>query len=156
MAEAHESLNANGQKLISFSIAAQEYCVDVMAVREIRGWTMATTLPASPDHVRGIINLRGTVLPIVDLSARLGLGTTESSARNVIIVVEIAGQQVGLLVDAVSEIFTVDPATMQPVPDVGSEAVKRMVRGILPSDGGKLISWIALDNTLIDTHLQAA
>jgi purine-binding chemotaxis protein CheW len=150
------SVAKQGQELISFSIAEQEYCVDVMAVREIRGWTQATTLPASPEHVRGIINLRGTVLPIVDLSARLGLGTTASSARNVIIVVDIGDKQVGLLVDAVSEIFTIDPKTMQPAPDVGSEAVKRMVRGILPAEGGKLISWIALENTLTDDVAQAA
>lgn len=150
------AIDKHGQELISFSIASQEYCVDVMAVREIRGWTQATTLPASPEHVRGIINLRGTVLPIVDLSARLGLGTTASSARNVIIVVDIGAKQVGLLVDAVSEIFTIDPEAMQPAPDVGSEAAKRMVKGILPAEGGKLISWIALENTLTDDIAHAA
>ena len=156
MADVITSDGKRGQELISFSIANQEYCVDVMSVREIRGWTQATTLPASPEHVRGIINLRGTVLPIVDLSARLGLGITESSARNVIIVVDIGEKQVGLLVDAVSEIFTIDPKTMQPAPDVGSEAVKRMVKGILPAEGGKLISWIALENTLTDDVAMAA
>jgi purine-binding chemotaxis protein CheW len=150
------TMGKNGQELISFSIAEQEYCVDVMAVREIRGWTPATTLPSSPEHVRGIINLRGTVLPIVDLAARLGLGTTASSARNVIIVVDIADKQVGLLVDAVSEIFTIDPKTMQPAPDMGSDAVKRLVRGVLPAEGGKLISWIALENTLTDGAAMAA
>ena len=156
MDDAAMSTDKHGQELISFSIASQEYCVDVMSVREIRGWTQATTLPASPEHVRGVINLRGTVLPIVDLSARLGLGTTASSARNVIIVVDIGEKQVGLLVDAVSEIFTIDPRTMQPAPDVGSDAVKRMVKGILPTEGGKLISWIALENTLTDDVARAA
>lgn len=150
------SIDKHGQELISFSIASQEYCVDVMSVREIRGWTQATTLPASPEHVRGVINLRGSVLPIVDLSARLGLGTTASSARNVIIVVDIGDKQVGLLVDAVSEIFTIDPKTMQPAPDVGSEAVRRLVKGILPAEGGKLISWIALENALTDGLANAA
>lgn len=150
MAEAAEISDKNGQKLISFSIAAQEYCVDVMAVREIRGWTQATALPSSPDHVRGVNNLRGAVLPIVDLSARLGLGATTSSARNVIIVVDIEGQLVGLLVDAVSEIFTVNAKDMQPTPDIGSEAVKRMVKGILAAEGGKLMSWVELQSTLKD------
>jgi purine-binding chemotaxis protein CheW len=139
----------HGQELISFSIAGQEYCVDVMVVREIRGWTQVTTLPASPEHIRGIINLRGAVLPIVDLSAKLGLGNTSSSARNVIIVVDIDGSQVGLLVDAVSEIFTVDISTVQPVPDIGSDTTRNMIKGILPAEGGRLMSWIALENSLI-------
>src|SRR6516162_5660498 len=65
------------RELISFRIGEQEFCVDIMSVREIRGWTAATPLPKSPDFVRGVINLRGAVLPIIDLSARLGLGFTE-------------------------------------------------------------------------------
>ena len=73
-----------------------------------------------------------------------------------IIVVDIGEKQVGLLVDAVSEIFTIDPKTMQAPPDVGSEAVKRMVKGILPAEGGKLVSWIALENTLTDDVAMAA
>ena len=96
-------------ELISFRIGAQEFCVDIMAVREIRGWTPATPLPQAPSYVRGVINLRGAVLPIVDLSARLGLGDTEPSVRNVIIVVRIGTRLVGLLVDAVSEILTARP-----------------------------------------------
>ena len=148
MKDAPSMIEKHGLELISFSIAGQEYCVDVLSVREIRGWTQATTLPASPEHVRGVINLRGVVLPIVDLSARLGLGVTNSSARNVIIVVDIEDQQVGLLVDAVSEIFSVDKSAVQPAPDIGSEAVKRMVKGILPAEGGRLMSWIALENTM--------
>ncbi|MBI2718408.1 MAG: chemotaxis protein CheW [Rhizobiales bacterium] len=66
-----ESADGTGHMLISFDIADQGYCLDVMAVRKIRGWTQATSLPASPSHVRGVINLRGTVLPVVDLARRL-------------------------------------------------------------------------------------
>src|SRR5215475_15482288 len=96
---------AGGRELISFRIGAQEFCVDIMAVREIRGWTQATPLPQAPNYVCGVINLRGAVLPIVDLSARLGLGVTQPDVRNVIIVVRIGPRLVGLLVDAVSEIL---------------------------------------------------
>jgi len=138
-----------GQELISFRIGAQEYCLDIMAVREIRGWTPATSLPQAPGFVRGIINLRGTVLPVVDLAARLGLGSTEPSARHVIIVVRIRGRLVGLLVEAVSEILTVDAAAIQPTPDVACDAVKTFIRGILAVDG-RMISWIVLDRILPD------
>src|SRR5690349_10774035 len=90
------------RELIAFRIQDQEFCVDIMAVREIRGWTPATPLPQAPSFVRGVINLRGMVLPIVDLSDRLGLGVTEPSARSVIIVSQVGPQIVGLLVDGVS------------------------------------------------------
>src|SRR4051812_24315234 len=91
-----------GRELISFRIGDQEFCVDIMEVREIRGWTPATALPKAPAFVRGVITLRGAVLPIVALGARLGLGTAEPTARHVIIVAQVQNQVVGLLVDAVS------------------------------------------------------
>src|SRR5690554_684133 len=93
------------RELIAFRIGEQEFCVDIMAVREIRGWTPATPLPRTPDYMKGVINLRGAVLPIIDLSGRFGLGDTEPSARHVIMVVQIDGRMVGLLVDAVSDIL---------------------------------------------------
>ncbi|MET0183546.1 MAG: chemotaxis protein CheW, partial [Caulobacterales bacterium] len=111
-------------ELISFRIDSQEFCVDIMDVREIRGWTAATPLPRSPDFIRGVINLRGAVLPIVDLSARLGLGATEPSERSVIIVVRIGARLVGLLVDAVSDILQTSRSAVQPAPDVSCSAVK--------------------------------
>ncbi|GIK48781.1 MAG: chemotaxis protein CheW [Hyphomonadaceae bacterium] len=134
-------------ELISFRIAEQEFCLDIMAVREIRGWTAATPLPHSPSYVRGVINLRGAVLPILDLKARLGLGVSEPSARSVIIVVHIGARLVGLLVDGVSEILAAERATIQPTPNVGCDTVSRFVRGIIAQDG-RMTSWIALDDIL--------
>ncbi len=134
-------------ELISFRIAEQEFCLDIMAVREIRGWTNATPLPHSPSYVRGVINLRGAVLPIIDLKARLGLGLAEPSARSVIIVVHIGNRLVGLLVDGVSEILAADKATIQPPPNLGCETVSRFVRGIIAMEG-RMISWIGLADIL--------
>lgn len=144
-----------GQELISFRIGEQEFCVDIMAVREIRGWTPATPLPQAPSYVRGVINLRGAVLPIVDLSARLGLGATEPSVRNVIIVVRIGQRLVGLLVDAVSEVLTATAEMIQPTPDVSSDAVKMFIRGILALEG-RMVSWITLDKILPELVAEAA
>ena len=144
-----------GQELISFRSGEQEFCVDIMAVREIRGWTPATPLPQAPGYVRGVINLRGAVLPIVDLSARLGLGATEPSVRNVIIVVRIGTRLVGLLVDAVSEVMTATSDMIQPTPDVSSDAVKMFIRGILALEG-RMISWITLDRILPELEQEAA
>ncbi|MHB8887034.1 MAG: chemotaxis protein CheW [Methylovirgula sp.] len=145
----------DGRELTAFRIGAQEFCVDIMAVREIRGFTPATPLPQSPGFVRGVINLRGAVLPIVDLSARLGFGPSEPTARHVIMVVQVGEQVVGLLVDAVSDILTVSGDAVQPTPDVASEMAKMFVRGVLAIDG-RMISHIALDNVLPVLECEAA
>ena len=147
--------NAGMKELISFRIGAQEFCVDIMAIREIRGWTAATALPQSPSFVKGVINLRGAVLPIVDLAARLGFEATEASDRNVIIVAQIGEQVVGLLVDAVSDILTVTDDVIQPTPDVASETAKSFIRGLIAMDG-RMISLIGLERVLPDTELEAA
>jgi purine-binding chemotaxis protein CheW len=143
------------RELISFRIGAQEFCVDIMAVREIRGWTAATALPQSPSFVRGVINLRGAVLPIVDLAARLGFEATDASDRHVIIVAQIGAQMVGLLVDAVSDILTVTDDAIQPTPDVASDTAKTFVRGLLAIDG-RMISLVGLDHVLPESEREAA
>ena len=152
-----ELLHSGGDRreLISFRIGAQEFCVDIMAVREIRGWTSATPIPHSPNYVRGVINLRGAVLPIVDLAARLGFAITEPTARSVIIVAHIGERTVGLLVDAVSDILTVSDEVIQPTPDVTCDTVKAFVKGILAVDD-RLISLISLDRVLPDLDAEAA
>jgi purine-binding chemotaxis protein CheW len=147
--------SSDRRELISFRIAEQEFCVDIMAVREIRGWTQATPLPRTPDYVSGVINLRGAVLPIIDLSARLGLGAVEPEPRHVIIVCRIGAQMVGLLVDAVSDILTVTDDLIQPTPDVGSDQVRAFVSGIMAIDG-RMISLISLDRVLPALDSEAA
>jgi purine-binding chemotaxis protein CheW len=147
---------SDGQlELISFRIADQEFCLDIMAVREIRGWAPATPLPHSPAYVRGVINLRGAVLPILDLKSRLGLGACEPSARSVIIVVHIGSRLVGLLVDAVSEILAADLTAVQPTPNVGCDTVGRFVRGIIAQED-RMISWIAIDDIMPSEDLAEA
>ena len=142
-----ETLSANAtasRELIAFRIGEQEFCVDIMAVREIRGWTRATPLPRAPGYMKGVINLRGAVLPIVDLGARFGLTTSEPTARHVIMVARIGGRTVGLLVDAVSDIIQLTDEQVQPTPDVASDHVKTFVKGIFAIDG-RMISLIELD-----------
>ena len=153
----HNGQNHAGgmRELISFRIGAQEFCVDIMAIREIRGWTAATALPQSPSFVKGVINLRGAVLPIVDLASRLGFESTEASDRNVIIVAQIGEQVVGLLVDAVSDILTITDDMIQPTPDVASETAKTFVRGLIPMEG-RMISLIGLERVLPELELEAA
>jgi purine-binding chemotaxis protein CheW len=155
MTELMTTHTAKGVELMAFRIGAQEFCIDIVSVREIRGWTPATALPHSPGFVRGVINLRGAVLPIVDLAARLGLESVDPTSRHVIIVAQVGRQIIGLLVDAVSEILSVAEGTVQPTPDVASEMAKTFVRGVLAING-RMISLVALDEILPKTLRDAA
>ncbi|WP_061929661.1 chemotaxis protein CheW [Aureimonas sp. AU22] len=145
MTKSHEAERA--RELIAFRVAEQEFCVDITSVREIRGFAAATPLPHTPGFVTGVINLRGAVLPIVDLSLRLGFGPTEPTARSVIIVVMVGNQLVGLLVDAVSDILTVVDENLQPTPDLASEIARSFVRGVIALEG-RMISLISTESVL--------
>jgi purine-binding chemotaxis protein CheW len=141
------SPSSANREFVAFRVGAQEFCIDIMGVREIRGWTPATPLPHAPVYVRGVINLRGAVLPIVDLAMRFGLGLTEPTPRSVIIVVQVYQQVVGLLVDAVSDILTTSEASMQPTPDIASDMAKTFVKGVYALDG-RMISIVTLESVL--------
>lgn len=138
---------SKNSELIAFRLGGQEFCVDIMSVRDIRGWTPTTPLPHSPAYVKGVINLRGSVLPVIDLAARLGFRSTEPTARHVIIVTQVGHQSVGLLVDAVSDILTITSDTIQPTPDVASELARAFMKGVLAIEG-RMISLIGLDSVL--------
>ena len=142
------SKSSNGaREYITFRIGDQYFCIDIMSVREIRGWTPATTLPHAPGYVRGVINLRGVVLPIIDLADRLGFSATEPTARHVIIVAQTGKQVVGLLVDAVSDIIAMAAEKVQPTPDVGSDAARAFVLGVMAIED-RMISLIALESVM--------
>lgn len=115
---AENEAKPNPVELLTFRLSDQEYSLDIMCVREIRGWTKATPMPHSPDYMKGVINLRGAVLPVLDLAQRLGLPVSEHNERNVIIVVKHEDTLVGLLVDAVSDIIAITDEDMQTPPEI--------------------------------------
>lgn len=117
-------------QLITFEVESQVFGIDIMAIREIRAWTPTTRLPHVPHYVAGVVNLRGTVLPVVDLAARLGWRPAEPTARHVIIVTQVEGQFRGLIVDSVSDIVTVDTADLQPPPATSNDAVVPFLQGL--------------------------
>ncbi|NNU16314.1 chemotaxis protein CheW [Parvularcula sp. ZS-1/3] len=147
MSEAVSELNAAMTEVIAFKVHDDEYCVDIMSVREIRGWTPATRIPHAPPYVRGVINLRGAVLPIIDLAARFGFDTTETSERNVIIVAQIDGQLFGLLVDAVSDIMSITADDLQPTPNIGSEQARTFIKNVIAREE-QMIRFIDLKQIL--------
>lgn len=142
--ENSRSEGAAKQEMIAFLVGAQEFCIDVVSVREIRVWTPATPVAHAPSFMCGLINLRGLVLPIINFANRLGLPSAEPTNRHAILVVQIGHQTVGLLVEGVTEILTIQRDLIQPTPDVASKAAKDFVGGVVAIDG-RMISVISLD-----------
>ena len=126
--QASDTASSQQTEYLSFRIGDSEYSVEIMSVREIRGWTRTTSLPHAPHFVRGVINLRGTVLPVVDLALRLDLDASEPEERNVIIVVDVGSRVMGLRVDAVSDILSFSDDQLQPPPEMTSKS--RFVRAL--------------------------
>jgi purine-binding chemotaxis protein CheW len=124
-------------ELISFAVAGRGLCIDIGDVREIRGWSPVTAVPGAPEFVMGVINLRGAVMPVLDLRARLGLGDTEPSGRHVIIVVQQGHTVFGLLVDAVQETVVVRRAELQPPPNFGVSG-PAYIESLIPRGDGIL------------------
>lgn len=117
-------------ELITFEIADQRFGLDIMSVREIRAWTKATPLPQVPHYVSGVVNLRGTVLPVIDLAARLGWAPTEPTPRHAIIVAQLHGKVMGLIVDAVSDIVTIATESLQQAPGGCSDGLLPFLHGL--------------------------
>lgn len=117
-------------ELLTFQLGEQEYSLDIMSVREIRGWTKTTPLPHAPRFMKGVINLRGTVLPVMDLAERLGMQPLEKTDRNVIIVVKFEDTMTGLLVDAVSDIIAITADDLQPPPEISSSSATGVISAL--------------------------
>ena len=115
------------ERLVTFQSDSRAFGIDVSAVREIRGWQQTTPLPNSAEHVLGVINLRGAIVPVIDLRRRLGLGPTELTRSSVVIVTDLGDRLIGVLADAVSDIVDVTETELQAAPaiqDNGDEIVK--------------------------------
>lgn len=134
-------------QFISFAIGDDQYGVDIMAVREIKGWSEVSNLPKQPEYVRGVLNLRGVIVPIIDLRRRFGQGHTEATASHIVIIVQIGSRLIGLLADRVLDIVSLDAAKIQPVPRISNSSRIDFLSGLVTVDGA-LIALIDLQNLL--------
>ena len=136
-------------ELIAFKLNDQSFCVKTRSIREIRGWTPVTPLPHAPYEVLGVVNLRGTVIPIIDLAVKLGMAGTVASERSAIIVTDVNNMTLGLLVEGVSDILTVPAESLQPVPQTAIQSAK-FAEGIL-SHQGAMICFLNLEELFSST-----
>ena len=127
-------------KYLTFSLAEEEYGIGILKIKEIIGMMPVTTVPRTPEYVKGVINLRGKVIPIIDLRLRFGMESIDYSERTCIIVVEIDGQtgtvQVGVVVDAVSEVLNVDTKDIEDTPQFGRSLDTEYILGMAKMEGG--------------------
>lgn len=143
------SSGASSSEFISFAIGNDQYGVDIMAVREIKEWSGSTPLPKQPDYMRGVLNLRGVMIPIIDLRCRFGQGLTDASPMHIVIVVQVGGKTVGLLADQVLDIIEVSGSQVQPVPQISRDRRTDFLSGLVTVEAA-MIALINLNSLLDD------
>lgn len=126
--------SGNTEQFLTFTIGEEEYGVDIMTVREIKGWTDTTRLPNTPEFMRGVMNLRGLIVPIFDLRARFTGALTEATPKHVTIVLAAGARTVSILADTVSDILTVGSEEIKPSPEMDTTIDQRYVTGLIAVD----------------------
>lgn len=143
---------------LTFVCNGEEYGVEILRVQEVRGWEQATPVPYTPPYVLGVMNLRGVIVPVIDLRTRFGLERRAFDASTVVIVVKVQGSRgertVGIVVDGVSEVYTFDGGSIRPTPDLGSRDEVNFIKGLATVDS-KMVLLLDIDNLVsssIDTN----
>jgi len=149
--EIQESNNVDGDQLLTFILAGEEYGVDILRVQEIKCWDSVTAIPNTPEYIKGVINLRGTIVPIIDLRLRFNLDSIDYGPTTVVIVlrVEQEGRSriMGIIVDAVSDVYNVPEDGMKPSPDFGAAVDMEYVSGLMTVDD-KMVIGLDIDHLL--------
>ncbi|MBL8251900.1 MAG: purine-binding chemotaxis protein CheW [Candidatus Competibacter sp.] len=134
---------AGGLQYLTFSLAGEEYGVDILKVQEIRGWAPVTKVPNAPVFVRGVMNLRGAIVPVIDLRLRFNLETVEYTKTTVVIVATVQSANgsriIGTVVDGVSDVLNLNAADIQPAPDFGTAVHTDFISGLVTVDSGMVM-----------------
>ena len=152
-----ESESDDVNEFLTFMLNNEEYGVDILRVQEIKGWDVVTSVPNMPDYIRGVINLRGTIVPIIDLRRRFDLDVLEYSATTVVIVLKVvteghADRVMGIVVDGVSDVYQVKNSNMKDSPEFGGSVDTEFVKA-LATVGEKMIVLLDIDNMLNSKEL---
>ena len=141
-------LSADANQFLTFSLGEEEYGVDILKVQEIKGYVPTTRIPNSPPDVVGVLNLRGTIVPIVDLRRKFGLESVEYTPFTAIVVVVVRGRIMGVIVDSVSEVVNIPASDIQPAPDFGVSMSTNMLQGMAKMSES-LITLLDIDTVLL-------
>ena len=146
-------LTTDGSQFLTLNLGDELYGVDILRVQEIKGYTAVTKIPNTPSHIKGVLNLRGTIVPIVELRTKFGMPTIEYTMFTVIVVVVVKEKIMGLVVDAVSDVLDIDKKDIQPAPQFGAQVDVSFLNGIGKA-GDKLVALLDMDRLLTDGDLQ--
>lgn len=145
-----------GSQYLTFMLAGEHYGVDILRVQEIKGWAPVTRIPNTPEHLRGVLNLRGTIVPIIDLRMRFDLEKAEYTELTVIIVLSVQTENgeriIGVVVDAVSDVLNVKPEDIKPTPDFGVGVDTDFLNG-LAAAGDDMVMLLDVDKMLSTDEL---
>ncbi len=146
-------LDEVGDQYLTFNLAGEDYGIDILRVQEIRGWEEATRLPNAPDYVKGVVNIRGTIVPIYDLRQKFNLEFREYNQNTVVIVIRIAAKgvykSIGIVVDAVSDVLHGAHIEITQSPDFGEEMITDAISGLATFDN-RMVVLIDVDRLLTD------
>jgi purine-binding chemotaxis protein CheW len=125
-----QAANGEGRELLTFTLGGEEYGIDILKVQEIRGYDAVTTIVNAPAFIKGVINLRGIIIPIVDMRIKFKLGNISYDATTVVIILNIANRVVGIVVDGVSDVITLKTEQIKPAPEFGSSLDTQYLLGL--------------------------
>ena len=145
--ERNIGLQTDGSQFLTFNLGEELYGVDILRVQEIKGYTTVTKIPNTPPYIKGVLNLRGTIVPIVELRTKFGMPTIDYTTFTVIIVVVVRDKVMGLVVDAVSDVLDIDKREIQPPPQFGAMVDVGFLSGVGKS-GDKLVAILDMDRLL--------
>lgn len=148
-------IDTDGNQFLTFQLGEELYGVDILRVQEIKGYTTVTKIPNTPDYIKGVLNLRGTIVPIVELRTTFGMPTIDYTMFTVIVVVVVRDRIMGLVVDSVSDVLNISKKDIQAPPEFGAKVDVSVLSGIGKS-GDKLISLLDIDRLLIDPAITEA
>jgi len=134
-----QEAEAAGQEFLVFALGDEEYGIDILKVQEIRGYDTVTRIANAPEFVKGVINLRGIIVPIVDMRIKFNLGRVDYDHQTVVIILNVAGRVVGMVVDGVSDVLTLTTDQIKPAPEFGSTLNTEFLTGLGTVEGRMLI-----------------
>ena len=153
----NEIIHSQGgaQQFLTFTIGQEEYGVDIMTVREIKGWQETTRLPNTPDFMRGVMNLRGLIIPIFDLRMRFHRQLTEATEKHVIIILALGDRNIGMLVDTVSDILDANAEQIKPAPNADANTHATYINGLISLEN-RMVVLLHMQHLFDYEHQQAA
>ncbi len=148
-----QAAQQSGRELLTFTLGSEEYAIDILKVQEIRGYDTVTAIVNAPAFIKGVINLRGIIVPIVDMRIKFNLGSPTYDQQTVVIVLNVADRIVGMVVDGVSDVLTLQPSDIKPAPEFGAGMDTRYLQG-LGTAGERMLILVDIEKLMTSREME--